>query len=51
MSVSLSPMWRRTESIHPDTLIRDDDWSLADATGDRIIQLFNTVVRKQITLI
>lgn len=42
MPESPSPKWRRTETIYPDTLIRDDDWSLLDATGDRIAQLFNT---------
>jgi len=42
MPESPSPKWRRTETIYPDTLIRDDDWSLLDATGDRIEQLFNT---------
>ena len=26
----------------PDTVLREDDWSLLDATGDRIAQLFNT---------
>ena len=34
--------WRRTETIYPNTFIRDDDWSLLDATGDRIAQLFNS---------
>ena len=34
--------WRRTETLYPETLIRDDDWSLLDATDDRIAQLFNT---------
>ena len=41
MTNAHSPKWRRTESIYPNTLIRDDDWSLLDATGDRIAQLFN----------
>ena len=41
MTNSPSPKWRRTESIYPNTLIREDDWSLLDATGDRIAQLFN----------
>jgi hypothetical protein len=36
------PKWRRTETLYPKTIIRDDDWSLLDATGDRIAQLFNT---------
>ena len=30
--------WRRTEG----QIVREDDWSLLDATGDRIAQLFNT---------
>ena len=34
--------WRRTEQIYPDTIIRDDDWTLLNSTGDRIAQLFNT---------
>ena len=42
MTNSPCPKWRRTESIYPNTLIREDDWSLLDATGDRIAQLFNT---------
>jgi hypothetical protein len=37
-----SPKWRRTETLYPETIIRDDDWSLLDSTGDRIAQLFNT---------
>jgi len=35
--------WRKTEVVLPNTILRDDDWSLLDATGDRIAQLFNTV--------
>jgi len=35
--------WRRTETLYPETLIRDDDWSLLDATDGRIAHLFNTV--------
>ena len=27
--------------MFPDTVLREDDWSLLDATGDRIAQLFN----------
>ena len=42
MTNTPSPKWCRTVSIYPDTLIRDDDWSLLDATRDRIAQLFNT---------
>ena len=42
MTKSPSPKWRRTESIYPNTVLRDDDWSLLDATGNRIAQLFNT---------
>jgi hypothetical protein len=34
--------WRRTETLNPETIIRDDDWSLLDATGDGIARLFNT---------
>ena len=34
--------WRKTELVFPDTVLREDDWSLLDATGDRIAQLFNT---------
>jgi hypothetical protein len=30
--------WRRTDG----SIIRDDDWSLLDTTGDRIARLFNT---------
>ena len=41
MTNSPSPKWRRTKTIYPNTLIRDDDWPLLDATGDRIAQLFN----------
>jgi hypothetical protein len=36
MTNAPSPKWRRTETIYPNTLIREDDWSLLDATGDRI---------------
>jgi hypothetical protein len=42
MTNTPSPKWRRTDTIYPNTLIREDDWSLLDATGDRIAQLFNT---------
>ena len=28
--------WRKTEHVFPDTVLRQDDWSLLDATGDRI---------------
>jgi len=42
MTNSPSPKWRRTEAKFSDAVIRDDDWSLLDATGDRIAQLFNT---------
>ena len=34
--------WRKTELVFPDTVLREDDWSLLDATGDRIAHLFNT---------
>lgn len=34
--------WLKTEALYPETLIREDDWSLLDASGDRIAHLFNT---------
>ena len=34
--------WRKNELVFPDTVLRDDDWTLLDATGDRIAHLFNT---------
>lgn len=30
------------QKLYPNTIILDDDWSLLDAIGDRIAQLFNT---------
>jgi hypothetical protein len=42
MTNTSASKWRRTETLYPETIIRDDDWSLLDATGDRIAQLFNT---------
>ena len=37
-----SSKWRKTELVFPDTVLRDDDWSLLDQKGDRIAHLFNT---------
>ncbi|MFM8859617.1 MAG: hypothetical protein ACKOEW_05910 [Methylocystis sp.] len=34
--------WRKTELVFPDTVLRQDDWTLLDATGDRIALLFYT---------
>jgi len=34
--------WRKTKLVFPDTILRQDDWTLLDATGDRIAHLFNT---------
>ena len=34
--------WRKTELVFPDTVLREDDWSLLDQKGDRIAHLFNT---------
>jgi hypothetical protein len=34
--------WRNTELVFTNTVLRADDWSLLDATGDRIAHLFNT---------
>jgi hypothetical protein len=34
--------WRKTELVFPDTILRQDDWTLLDATSDRIAHLFNT---------
>jgi len=34
--------WRKTELVFPDTILRQDDWTLLDAAGDRIAHLFNT---------
>ena len=34
--------WRKIELVVPDTILRDDDWSLLDQKGDSIAQLFNT---------
>jgi hypothetical protein len=42
MPAITSPKWCRTEAKFSDAVIRDDDWSLTDTTGDRIAQLFNT---------
>jgi hypothetical protein len=42
MPTPLNRKWRKTELVFPDTVLREDDWSLLDATGDRIAQLFNT---------
>jgi hypothetical protein len=42
MPAITSPKWCRTEAKFSDAVIRDDDWSLLDSTGDRISQLFNT---------
>jgi hypothetical protein len=35
---SMNLKWRRTEG----SIVRQDDWSLFDDSGDRIAQLFNT---------
>jgi len=42
MTNTPSPKWRRTEAKFSDAVIRNDDWSLLDATHDRIASLFNT---------
>ena len=42
MTNSPSHKWRMTESIYPNTVLWDDDWSVLDSTGDRITQLYNT---------
>jgi hypothetical protein len=34
----MNPKWRRTEG----SIVRQDDWSLFDDSGDRIAQVFNT---------
>lgn len=34
--------WSKTELVFPDTILRHDDWTLLDATGDRIAHLFDT---------
>ena len=34
--------WSKTELASPDTVLRDDDWTLLDATGNHIENLFNT---------
>ncbi|MFM8859276.1 MAG: hypothetical protein ACKOEW_04160 [Methylocystis sp.] len=36
--------WRKPELVFPGTDLRDDDWTLLDATGDRMAHLFNTGV-------
>jgi hypothetical protein len=42
MPTPLNRKLRKTELVFPDTVLREDAWSLLDATGDRIAQLFNT---------
>jgi hypothetical protein len=33
--------WSKTELVFPDTVLRHDDWTLLDETGNRIAHLFN----------
>ena len=42
MPEHLNHKWRKIELIFFNTVPRDDDWSLLDATDDRIAYLFNT---------